>query len=97
LANAISYLLGQQRRDLRKLCSVFGQRENKEQGEKMKKLVFLSYGFGLPTPEIMDAWGNWFPSIGDKLVDGGNPFGFGREITHTGTKELLQDLGAITG
>jgi hypothetical protein len=31
------------------------------------------------------------------MVDSGSPFGPGREITHTGTKELSHDLGAITG
>ncbi|OGO69157.1 MAG: hypothetical protein A2Z49_13145 [Chloroflexi bacterium RBG_19FT_COMBO_56_12] len=63
----------------------------------MKKFVFLHYGYETPTQEIMDAWNNWFASIGDKLVDVGNPFGPGREITHNGTKELAHDLGAITG
>ena len=63
----------------------------------MKKFVFLTYGYETPTPEIMDAWNNWFASIGDKLVDGGSPFGSGREITHTGTEELPLDMGAITG
>jgi len=63
----------------------------------MKKFVFLTYGYETPTQEIMEAWGKWFASIGDKLVDGGSPLGPGREITHTGTKELPHDLGAITG
>ena len=63
----------------------------------MKKFVFLHYGYETPTQEIMDAWGKWFASIGDKIVDSGNPFGPGREITHTGTKELPHDKEAITG
>jgi hypothetical protein len=25
--------------------------------------------------KIMAAWGGWFDKLGDKLVDGGNPFG----------------------
>jgi hypothetical protein len=25
--------------------------------------------------KIMEAWGRWFGSLGDSLVDGGNPFG----------------------
>jgi hypothetical protein len=45
----------------------------------------------------MDAWKSWFASKGDKLVDGGSPFGSGREITLAGTKELSLDNGAITG
>ena len=63
----------------------------------MKKFVFLHYGYETPTQEIMDAWSNWFASIADKLVDTGGPFGSGREVTHTGTKELLPEMGAATG
>ena len=63
----------------------------------MKKFVFLHYGYETPTQEIMDAWSNWFASLGDKIVDIGSPFGPGREITHAGTKELPHDMGAITG
>ena len=63
----------------------------------MKKFVFLTFGFETPTQEIMDAWSNWFASIGDKILDSGNPFRPGREITHAGIKELPQDKDAITG
>jgi len=63
----------------------------------MKKYMFLSYGFEPPTQAIQDAWGNWFASIGEKLVDGGSPFGSGREITRDGVKDLPLDLGALTG
>ncbi len=63
----------------------------------MKKFVLLTYGYETPTEEIMDAWSNWFASIGDKMVDNGNPFGSGREITRTGTKELSLDTEALTG
>ena len=59
--------------------------------------MFLHYGYETPTPEIMEAWGNWFTSIGDKIVDIGSPFGPGREITHNGTKNLPHDTEAITG
>ncbi|OGO26447.1 MAG: hypothetical protein A2W33_10645 [Chloroflexi bacterium RBG_16_52_11] len=63
----------------------------------MKKFVFLYYGYETPTQEIKDAWSKWFASIGDRIVDSGSPFGPGREITHTGTKELSHDMGAVTG
>lgn len=63
----------------------------------MKKFVFLYYGFEPLTQEIKDAWGKWFASIGDKMVDSGSPFGAGREITHNGIKELSLDLEAVTG
>lgn len=61
------------------------------------KFAFLHYGYEMPTPEIMDAWGRWFASMGDKTVENVGPFGPGKEITHTGTQELPHDLGAITG
>ena len=63
----------------------------------MKKFILLYYGFVTPTKEIGEAWGKWFESVGDKFVDAGSPFGYGREITKTGTKELTLDLDAITG
>ena len=63
----------------------------------MKKFILLYYGFVTPTKEIGEAWGKWFESVGDKFVDTGSPFGYGREITKTGTKELTLDLDAITG
>jgi hypothetical protein len=63
----------------------------------MKKFVLLSYGYTEPTPEIQQAWGRWFASIGDKMVDGGSPFAAGREISHSGTKELSLGLDSLTG
>ena len=63
----------------------------------MKKFVLLTYGFEPPTPEIMEAWGNWFASIGDKMVDSGGPSGGGREITRAGITDLPLDLEAFTG
>ena len=63
----------------------------------MKKFVFLSSGYVTPTQEIKEAWGKWFASFGDKMVDPGSPFGPGREITHSGTKELPVDKAATVG
>ena len=63
----------------------------------MKKFILLYYGFVTPTKEIGEAWGKWFESVGDKFVDAGSPFGYGREITKSETKELTLDLDAITG
>jgi len=63
----------------------------------MKKFIFLFQGYVEPTPEIHEAWGKWFASIADSLVDGGNPFGAGLEITADGRKELPVDKEAITG
>jgi hypothetical protein len=63
----------------------------------MKKYALLHKGFKTPTPEIMDAWGGWFASLGDKLVENGGPFGPGREISPLGTKELPMGLESYTG
>ena len=63
----------------------------------MKKFILLTYGFETPTPEIMQAWGDWFVSIQDKIVDSGGPAGGGREITEAGTTDLALDLDAFTG
>jgi hypothetical protein len=63
----------------------------------MKKFVFLYYGMDEPTPEVMAAWGSWFESIGDKLVDGGNPFGAGRVVTKNGATDLSAAMKPATG
>jgi hypothetical protein len=34
----------------------------------VKKFVFLHYGFEKPTPEIMAAWGKWFESMKDNII-----------------------------
>ena len=62
----------------------------------MKKFVFLTYGFEKPTPQIMEAWGKWFESIQDNIVDKGYLSG-GREISKAGTKDLPLGLESITG
>lgn len=63
----------------------------------MNKYVFLHKGFVTPTPEIGEAWGAWFASIADHIVDSGSPFGSAREITEAGTRDLPLDLDALTG
>ena len=63
----------------------------------MKNFVFLSFGFETPTPEIMAAWGKWFESIADKVVEKGGQFVDGREISHDGTRNLPLAKDSITG
>ncbi len=63
----------------------------------MKKFLFLHYGFETPTKEIEEAWGKWFASIADKIVDSGSPLKGGREISRTGTKELSLGKESLTG
>ncbi len=63
----------------------------------MKKYMILHYGFEKPTPEIMGAWGKWFESIADKMVDQGGFHGGAREISDAGTKDLPMGMESITG
>lgn len=62
----------------------------------MKKFVLLHYGFEKPTPEIMAAWGKWFESIKDNIIDKGH-FPRGREISKAGTNDLPLGTDSITG
>ena len=59
--------------------------------------MFLHFGFEKPTPEIMGAWGKWFESIADRIVDNGGHFSAAREISHSGTKDLPLGMESITG
>jgi hypothetical protein len=63
----------------------------------MKKYVYLMYGFETPTPEVKKAWMEWFSTIGDHIVDSGNPFSVGREVTKTGSRELPLEPASLTG
>jgi len=63
----------------------------------MKKFVLLYVGMWEHNPEVMEEWSKWFALLGDRVVDSGNPFGPGKEMTKTGTKVLPQDEQAIVG
>ncbi|GAC1411893.1 MAG: hypothetical protein NVSMB64_21970 [Candidatus Velthaea sp.] len=63
----------------------------------MKTFVLCTYGFETPTDAIMEAWGTWFASIGDKLVSSGGPFMAGKEVTREGTVDLPLGRDSLTG
>ncbi len=63
----------------------------------MKKYMFLMFGFEKPTQELMSAWGKWFESIADKVVDQGGFHGGAREISDAGTINLPMGMESITG
>jgi hypothetical protein len=67
------------------------------EGEAMKKFVMLSYGSVEATPEGMAAWRAWFASIGDRIVDSGNPLAGGLEVTRGGSRPLSSDDHPATG
>ena len=46
----------------------------------MAKYLFIYHGGSMPETDdevaaVMDAWGQWLGSVGNDLVDGGNPVG----------------------
>ncbi|HKZ20444.1 MAG TPA: hypothetical protein VJQ57_10065 [Acidimicrobiia bacterium] len=63
----------------------------------MKKFVYLFHDQWEPMKEVQDAWLNWFAEIGESVVDSGNPFGPGREVTPTGSKDLGKNESTATG
>ena len=63
----------------------------------MKKFVFLYQGWGDPTEDVMKAWGDWFAKVGEHMVDSGNPFAVGRQITPEGATDLTDEVAPITG
>lgn len=62
----------------------------------MKKFILLTVGFEKPTPEIMQAWNEWFSSIGDKIIEQVGLMN-GREVKTTGTTSIEMGKDAITG
>ena len=62
----------------------------------MKRFMLIHCGFEMPTPEIMQAWNDWFASISEIQIESGG-FCNGREITKGGTQELPWDTQALTG
>ncbi len=65
----------------------------------MKKYVLLYRGARdqVPTDESTAAWIEWFTSLGDQVVDAGNPFGPGREVSADGTTEIAPGDDGVTG
>jgi hypothetical protein len=63
----------------------------------MKKFVLLYVGSVKPTQDVMDGWTKWFGVLGKRVVDSGNPFGEGKEITKSGTNTLQLGPEAISG
>ena len=58
----------------------------------MPKYVLVYHGGGRPeTPEegekVMAAWGAWMGSLGDAMIDGGNPVGMSRTVTTSGVED----------
>ena len=63
----------------------------------MKKFVFLSHSYEVPTKEVQEAWGKWFAAIQNSIVDMGSPFKAGKEVTSTQSKTLSPEMHPATG
>jgi hypothetical protein len=63
----------------------------------MKKFIFLYKGYVTPTPEIGQAWMDWFSSVGDRMIDSGNPMSGGAEVTPEGVTPIVLGLESFTG
>lgn len=56
----------------------------------MAKFLFVYHGGSKPENEadvaaVMDAWGQWFGSMGAAVVDGGNPVGMSSTVKSNGS------------
>lgn len=63
----------------------------------MAKYLFVYHGGSKPDTEeegakVMDAWGQWFGSMGSAVVDGGNPVGVSSTVNDDGS--ISNDGGA---
>jgi len=63
----------------------------------VNKYLVLFHDRWDPKPEVMAAWQEWFASVGDQLVDSGNPLGDAVEVTKDGNHQLSAADGAATG
>ena len=63
----------------------------------MKKFMFLYKGYITPTPEIGQAWMDWFASVGDRMVDSGNPMSRGADVTPDAVTPIETGLDSLTG
>lgn len=58
----------------------------------MPKFMFIYHGGKAPeSPEegakVMEQWNNWFSSMGDAVVDGGNPAGMSKTVSADGVAD----------
>ncbi|GJL83648.1 MAG: hypothetical protein DHS20C01_32820 [marine bacterium B5-7] len=56
----------------------------------MAKYLFVYHGGSAPESEaeiaeVMDAWGQWFGSMGSAVIDGGNPVGLSTTVQSDGS------------
>jgi hypothetical protein len=60
----------------------------------MGKYVYIYYAAAAADGGSAEDWGKWFGGLGNKLVDGGNPFGKDGQAVHQGGVMAVQDKPA---
>jgi hypothetical protein len=70
--------------------------QEQERVKFMKNYVYIYHNGGStgdkPMDEVLKDWGKWFKELGDKLVDGGNPFNDGaKAVTKSGVDAVKGD------
>ena len=63
----------------------------------MKKFVLICHDYETSTPELLEAWSNWFQRRALSFADAGNTFGPGRQITNEATTELCLSCNPASG
>jgi hypothetical protein len=68
----------------------------------MAKFIYVYHGGKAPEGEeeyarVMEAWGNWFASAGESLIDGGNPVGMSTTVFPGGRIENNGGANPISG
>lgn len=63
----------------------------------MAKYLYVYHGGSAPSSKeegekLMDAWGKWFGSLGNAVIDGGNPVGASSTVNSNGS--VASDGGA---
>lgn len=58
----------------------------------MPKFLYVYHGGGVPESEeegkkVMQAWMDWMGSLGDAIIDGGNPVGMSKTVVPGGKVE----------
>ena len=63
----------------------------------MTKFVYIYYGQDEATDDVMEKWNQWFATFEDKIVEWGNPFAQGYEVTAEKTIKLTPEQYPATG
>ena len=68
----------------------------------MAKYLFVYHGGKNPgteaeVAEVLDAWGNWFGTMGAAVIDGGNPVGMSTTINGDGSVTSNGGLNPASG